>query len=325
MKSSGPFVVSYGVEDYFLDADMLRAAQWKNRHVVFVSGDEVDDRELVGIFESGTLDGEPKVVIVNDAHKVKGDKSLKAYVSGKKPEDDHVVVVAIIRAEKCPDVWAQAGKKGRLIEHRALKTYESNNEVIKWVEREARSAKLQLASGVSDLLFYAIGPNLYRLANEIQKLTLLVKPDEKVTVDHVRLIVPVTKSAEPYTVAEHAFAKDTKKALNTLSTVYRVMGDEAHVPVVTSLIRQTEKLVLGRSLLDGGSDEEAIASAVGMHPYRVRTHFLPLLQKHRFTDLLGYMRALRKLDVDVKSSARSKRTLVELVVLKIAGNGEHNA
>ena len=317
-RTVGPFIVSFGTEEYFLDRDMLRAYTWKDRHVVRVSGSDLDDGDLVGILESGTIDGSPKVVVVDDAHKIKADKALKAYIANKDATDDHVVVVAIVRAEKCPEIWVQAAKKGKLIEHRAFKTYDSNNEVVKWIDKEARSLGLALPKGMSETLYRLVGYNLYRLSSELQKLLLLADSEGKVTLDHLRLTVAPSPTAEPYEVAESAFMKDRKKALNTLSTVYRAMGDEAHVPIAFSLIRQAEKVLLARSLVDQSKDEEEVAGALGMHPWRYRTHFAPIVQRHKVPDLIRYMRILRKLDLDVKSSARSKRTLVELAVLNIA-------
>jgi FMN phosphatase YigB (HAD superfamily) len=67
-----------------------------------------------------------------------------------------------------------------------------------------------------------------------------------------------------------------------------------------------------------GDTEEDIAGALGMHPWRCKTFFMPLVQRHKMRDLVSHMTRLRKLDADVKGAARSKRTLVELAVLAIA-------
>lgn len=317
--ASQAFIVSFGSEDFFLDRDLDRALGWKDRHVIQVSGEDIDDRELVGLCETGSMDGGKRVIVLDEASKVKGDKALKAYVAAKDPQDDHTVLVAIVRSEKCPAIWSEAAKKGRLIEHKKLKTWDSNNEVIKWVEGEARRLGLVLDEGVSGLLYQLVGPNLYRLSNEVRKLSVLLGKQGKVGHEQIKLVIAPSPTAEPYQVAEAAFAKDTKKAMNILSTVYRVMGEEAHVPITFSLIRQAEKVVLARSLVDRGSSEEELAAALGMHPWRCKTQFLPLVQKHRMTDLISHMRRLRSLDEDVKGSVRSKRTLVELAVLRISG------
>ena len=312
------FIVSFGAEDYFLDIDLARARAWKDRHIIQLAGDEIDDRELVGICETGSMDGGKRLVIVDEANKVKGDKALKAYIAGKDPHDDTIVLVAILRSEKCPEVWSQAAKKGRLFEHKKLKTWGENNEVVRWIDGEARRLGLVFDEGISALLFQLVGADLYRLSGELTKLHTLLGKGGKVGVEQVKLVVAPSPSAEPYQVAEAAFAKDRKKAMNLLSTVYRTMGEEAHVPITYSMIKQVEKITLARSLVDKGMAEDEIAATIGMHPWRCKTQFLPIVQKHPMKSLVGHMVRLKKLDVDVKSAARSKRTLVELAVLTVA-------
>jgi len=317
-KRTDTFMVFFGGEDFLLDRDIARARTWKDRQVIMVSGEDVDEREFVGICETGNLDGALRVVILDDAQKLKGDKALKKYIEGRSENDGGPVVVAVVRSDKCPSIWNEAAKKGKLVEHKKLKTWDSNNEVVKWVENEARRLGLLLDKGVSDILFQYVGPNLYRLANELTKLFVLVGPNGKVGVEQVVLVIAKSQTAEPFQIAEAAFSKDSRKAMNTLSTVYKNMGDDAHVPITFSLIRQAEKFVLARSLLDGKASEDDIAVALGMNPWRCKNQFLPLVQRHQMPDLIRLMGRLCKLDVDVKSSARSKRTLVELAVMSIA-------
>jgi DNA polymerase III delta subunit len=119
-------------------------------------------------------------------------------------------------------------------------------------------------------------------------------------------------------VAEAAIEKNTKKAMNLLSVLYRNQGEEVNVPLTYALMKQVEKLVVARRMLDQRASEEDIAGALGMHPWRFKNHFLPLVRRHEMVKLIGHMSRLCKLDADVKSSARSKRTHVELAVLSIS-------
>ena len=282
-----------------------------------VEGDAVTDTDLVSICETRNIDGQNRVVVLDDAQKVKGDKALKAYIADKSPTDDSTVLVVIVRSEKLPDIWAQAAKKGKLFEHKKFKTWENNNEVVKWATTEAMRLELGLDKGVPEMLFQLTGGDLYRISGELRKLQLLVGKGNKATIPDLKLVLAPSPAAEPFQVAEAAAEKDIKKAMNLLSIVYRTMGDEAHVPLSYSLIKQVEKLIVARHLLDKAAPEEEIAVAVGMHPWRFKNYFLPNVRKHTFTGLVSCMGDLRKLDADVKGPARSKRTRVELAVLSL--------
>lgn len=317
-KIGSPFIISFGAEPYFLDADLERARTWKDRSIVLVDGADISDVELVGICETRQMDDSLRVIIVDEANKVKGDKALKAYIDDKNPKDDSTVLVAILRTDKCPEVWLRAAKKGKLIEHKKLKTWDSNNEVVRWIEGEARRLGLTLGAGIADALFALLGSNLYRIISELQKLQLLVGK-ETVTTQHIRLVISPVLIATPFQVADAAVNKNLKSAMNLLSVLYKNMGEEANVPITSALMWQVEKLTVVRSLLDQGMSEEDIAGAIGMHLYRFKNSLLPMARKHKLRDLLSMMSRLCTLDENVKGSARSKRTHVELAVLSIAG------
>jgi len=314
-----PFVVSFGAEAYLLDRDVVRARSWKDRSIIQVEGDELTDVELVSLCETRGIDDNDRVIILDEAQKVKGDKALKAYIEGKSPTDGSTVLVAILRSEKLPEVWAQAAKKGQIYEHKKLKTWDNNNEVVKWATTEAFRLGLGLDKGVPEMLFQLVGGDLYKIASELQKLQTLVGQGNKVTAAHLKMVIAPSPAAEPFQVAEAAVERDTKKAMNLLSIVYRTMGDEAHVPVTYSLIKQVEKLIVARYLLDRKASDDEIAAALGMHPWRCKTYFIPNARKHSFGGLISCMGDLRKLDADVKGAARSKRTRVELAVLSLTG------
>jgi len=316
--ASKPFVVVFGGEDFLLDRERMKARTWVGRQVVTVDGDGLADHELVELCRTGTFDESLRVVILDEANKVKGDKALKAYIKEKDENDIATILVAIVRSEKLPDVWAQAGKKGRIIERPKLKTWDRNNEVVKWIGEEAKRLGIRLAKGVDDTLFALVGHDLGRLAGEIQKLGLLVGRGNEASLDQLRLVLAPSPSAEAWQVAEAVADKDFRRAMNLLSTLYKSEGDDANVPIAYALMKQIEKLMVARFMFDSKMPEEDMASALGMHPFRFKNSLLPMVRKHSMPDLIKHMQKLASLDAGVKGSTRSKRTLVELAVLSIA-------
>jgi DNA polymerase III delta subunit len=317
-RSSKPFFISYGGEPFLLDRDLIRAKEWEGRKVTSLVGDGLADVDLVDLCENKYFD-EDHVVVLDEANKLKGDKALRAYIEAKDPADASTILVAIVRADKLPDLWAQAGLKGKVVSHPKFKTWDNNNEVVKWLQVEAMRMELGLDKDVPQLMFNMVGDDLYRLYSELQKLVLLVGKGNKATTKHLGLTLAPSQVVEPYQVAEAAADKDIRKAMNLLSVCYRVMGDEAHVPIAASLARQVERLAVARSLTDRGVGEADVAATLEIHPYRYKVAVLPLVRKHTLSSLVSHMSRLRKLDADVKGPSRSKRTLVELAVLSLAG------
>ncbi len=317
-SSSKPFVVVYGGEDYLLDRERMRAASWAGRQVVTMDGEGLADHELVEVLRTNSFDETPRVVILDEANQVKGDKAMKAYIKDKDEKDISTILVAIIRSDKLPDIWAQAAKKGNTIERPKFKDYDNNNEVVKWIGHEAKHAGIRLAKGVPEVLYEYVGHDLASLAGEIQKLVLLVGRANEATIEHLRLVLSPSPPAAAWQVAEAVADKDFRRAMNLLSTLYKSEGDDANIPIVYALMNQIEKLMNVRHMLDSKMSEEEMASALGMHPKRIKFGLLPKAQKHLMPDLVRHMKRLSLLDAGVKGSSRSKRTLVELAVLSIA-------
>ena len=324
-KRSAPFTVSFGGEPYLLDLDLERAKQATQRHVILLDGASTNEDEIVSECETRSFDGTDRIVIVDNAQKIAGkDGVLQRYIDGKNPEDDSAILVAIVRADKLSSIWVDAGKKGRILQHQAYKPWEMDKKAARVVQ-EAKSLGLKLDKDVAELLIKVTGDNLRQCVNELRKMPYLVGEGELVTQKHVALVASHMYPAEPYDVSKAAVSKTPKKAMTFLSHLYKHMGEGTWVPTVVSLQRLVEKLVVARQMLDSGEPHALIGRVLGITSeqdskaeFAFRKNWLPIVSRHSVTELLRYMENLCELESQVKGPARSKRTLVELAVLRIA-------
>lgn len=264
---------------------------------------------------------EPLTLVIDNAQAVKitKEKALQSYIENTSSSDLSVVLVGVVRSDKLPSVWELAGDKGKLYERKKFKTWDNGKDYVKWSVGEATRLKVSFSKGVEQLFYQYVGADLYRMANELKKLARLVGTNGKITKEHLLLVTSPSPQAEPYQVAEAAMAKSPKQAMNSLSILFRNSGESVCIPVVYALMKQVEKMIVIRQMLATGTPEEDIASAVGMNPWPFKNFALPIARKHELKSLVRYMKRLCTLDADVKGPARSKRTLVELTVLAIAG------
>jgi DNA polymerase III delta subunit len=312
-----PFLVSYGSEDLLLDRDIERVKAWPDRSIVVVDAEGMLDVAVVSVCEMRSF--EPRTVILDNAHKIKGDKLLREYIANRSATDLSVIVAAIIRSEKLPEVWSLVGDRGKVYHHKTFKSWGRGEDYIQWITAEiTKLHKVTAADGIPQILYQFVGPDLYRLANEIRKLALLVGPGGTITKEHIALVISPTPQATQFNVADAAIAKDAKGAMNALSMLMRSAGEGILIPVVAALMSKVEKTLIIRRMLDKGRSKEEMALAVGMKPWPFEEFALPAARKHDLKGLVRHMGQLCKLDADVKGPARSKRTLVELAVLSIA-------
>lgn len=316
-KHSGPFVVAFGGEDFLLDRMIELGRSWADRRVVVLDGEGMPDHEVVAACEQRSFDGRDSVVVVDNAHKIKGDKALKAFIEEKNREDNSVVVVAILRADKLPEMWKAAAEKGRTQHYPKCKPWETEKVKQRMLD-EAKRLEIQLEGDVPDIFLRFIGDDLRRIVNEFRKLKLITPTGTPVTKKAVLAVIAPDVPVEPYEVAEAATNKDAKRAMTLISLLYKNMGDGAAVPITASLCRQIEKLIVARQMLDKGDEIPVIATRLGIHAFPLQKEILPRARKFTVEQLLSQMNNLCRLDAQVKGPARSKRTLIELTVLSIA-------
>ena len=321
-RFSTPVVVSFGEEPFLLDRDLNSFRDQKNYAVTLLNGSEVTDSEVVSACETYQIDFDDptnilsRATVVDNAQKLKADKRLKAYLEGRDPKDLSAVLAVVIRAASLPAFWAKLGARATIIERKKFKTWDNNNEVVKWILEEAGRIKLDLNIQIAKAMFQVDGDDLYRLSSELGKLKLLVGKSS-VTVEHLRLVMTPTSTVESWDVAEAAFLRNPKKALTLLSDVYRYATEDPSLMILGALIKGAERIFVARSILDKGAAPDEAAAGIGMHPYRFKMSLLPQVEKQTVHRLVTAMQKLCKLDVDLKRTSH-RRTLIELAVLDLA-------
>lgn len=315
-KRSGPFVVAYGEEEFYLDRIVTLGRSWKDRHVIYLDGDGMEDHEVVSYCEQSSYDGQPVVVVIDNAHKIDGEESLLAYVTDKDAEDDQTVVVAVHRSDKLPKVWQMAAAKGRLEHCKKLKHWETDALKGRILD-EAKRLKIKLDKEVADVFVHFFGDNLGRIANELRKLAVIADGGLVTKKDIISVVTP-DMPVNAFAITQAATNKDSKKALRLASVFFRNEGEGVAVPITGALLSEVEKLIVTRQMLDQGVEAKTIAEALGLAPFVVQKDIIPRAKKHTVPALLSQMNNLCRLDAQVKGAARSKRTLVELAILSIA-------
>lgn len=311
-----PFVVSFGDEDYFLDRDLEKAKLAKRRILRLDAKDGLTDVQLVDHCE--TYSEDPRTIIVDNAQKVKGDKALKAFIEARDITDTSLVLVAIVRSMKLPEAWSLAISKGKSYERKSPKPWEAEDTFLKFITTEATRQRIVIKGDVAAMLYTYVGPDYYRLANEIKKLAIFVGQPGTVSKEHVSRLTTRTPQATPAQIADAVIGKDWKRALNLLSILYMNSGEELLIPVVHAVMRKVEETTIVRSLQDKGVNESEIAVLLNHKEWKYKNLIAPIARKHDLKSLVRHMGRLSKLDADVKGPSRSKRTLVEMAVLSIA-------
>ena len=317
-----PVVVSFGEESYFLDRDLKMFSSSPGYAITRLDGSEVNSSKVVMACVStqinfDDLDNPPvNLVIVDNANKLKLDKSLKSYLDNLDQKDMSSILVGIFRSSSVTGAWSKLGPKAEVREHKKLKTWENNNEVVQWIQNEAARVGLKVDPKISLAMFQVTGDDLYRLSSEIHKLKLLIGKGT-VTVEHLNLVMTPSSTVASWDIADSVFHKNWKKALSQVASVFKYAVEDPSLMILGALIKGVERVFVARSLLDKGVPHDEIASRLGMHPFRFKMSVLPQAEKQTTARLVSNMQILSRLDVDLKRTSH-RRTLVDLAVYNLA-------
>lgn len=320
-KASGPFLAIYGDESLYVDRaiESLRN-KWakQDRIVTLLDGEHTSESEFLNLCSTQSFfEDDLRAIVLDNAQEIKFSKQLDAFVSARDAKDLSTLIVMVFRSNTLPKNVAEASKKGTCEQFSRLKPWETE-KLFKRITAEAKLLGLDLDDGIPELFHYALGDNLRSIVNELQKIKYLVGNRTNVSKKDVTLILATDKPVEPWQVAEAAIAKNPTLAMNLLALVHQSLGDNFIVPVTIGLQRQVEKILVVRQMLDKGDSLSTIAAAMDKSEFFCQKNIIPVAQKHSLPNLVKYMQDLCQLEVRVKGLARSKKTLVELAILKIA-------
>jgi DNA polymerase III delta subunit len=320
MAAKPAFILLYGDEDFLVDRVVEeRRRVWAKRDLAVLDGSKVGEASVVELCETRSLfDSAQRAVIVDNAELIKLDDGLKEYLAARDSEDNSALLMIVLRSSTIPSAWNVLAKRASVLHCPRCKPWEAD-KIRMAVLEEGRRLNLKLDDSIVDILLQCLGFNLRTIVNELNKLAY-VAPGGRVTKEHVARVVADVRPVEPHQVAEAALAKDVRLAMNRASLVFRNLGDGASVPITAALMKQLERTLVARQMLDRGAGVADIARRFEMHEFACKKNLIPVVQRHSTAALMSHMGRLCKLESDVKGPARSKRTLVELVVLAIAGD-----
>ena len=117
--------------------------------------------------------------------------------------------------------------------------------VAAFAAQEARRRKIPLGPGAAEALADAVGPQLLRLASELEKASLLAGPGQRVTREHVLESVSAVADEKIWELTDATFEGRSADALTVLA---RLLGGGVPAPVVLgALASQLRRLARARA------------------------------------------------------------------------------
>ncbi|NML71458.1 DNA polymerase III subunit delta [Chryseobacterium sp. RP-3-3] len=271
-----PIYFFHGEEPYFIDAavkvlehDFLEEDE-KAFNQTVVYGKDTSYQEILSLARQFPMMGDKQLIIVKEAQDLKFNEEenrvLETYVENPVPS----TVLVFAHKHKKLDSRKKAAKA--LDKAKALFLSESvrDSNLPKWIADECAQLKIKTAPNIAHLLAEYLGNDLSRIANELNKLKIILKEGEMLDGTIVENHIGISKE---YNVFELQKALGTKNA-DAAFRIAHFMGknpkNNPFVMMLANLYSYFSNVIIYQTM--AGQSPQVIASQMGVNPYFIKDY-----------------------------------------------------
>ena len=214
---------------------------------------EITPEGLGVLLSTPPMMADRRVIVIRDVTGLKKDarKVLEEYL--RRPAKD-LLLLLVATADAKPDTSLAA--LATQLEFEAL----SGDRVPKWIVHHVKTdLGLEISESAVDLLQAAVGPDLYQLAAELDKLASYVEGrSQQIDEDAVAAIVGVTRGETQADLLDAVAERNVNRAMGLIPHILSQPKTTA-VSVVMALATQMLAISWGRAKLDEGTSRSRLS------------------------------------------------------------------
>jgi DNA polymerase-3 subunit delta len=315
-----PIYFLMGEEPYYIDKlteyieENVLTDDEKGFNQMVIYGRDTTIDEIVSNAKRFPMMAERQVVIVKEAQELSRTiDQLEAYAENPQPTTVLVFAYKYKTLDKRKKLIKTLDKKGLVYESKKL--YE--NQVGEWIRRVLKGRGFEIEPKAMMMLVEFLGNDLSRIANEINKLEIILPKGSKITPSHIEENIGFSKDFNVFEFRKAIGEKNQFKA-------YQIADYFAKNPKDNPLV-MTTGLVFGffSALLQyhGLKDKSPnnVARELKVSPYFV-TDYISAAKNYPMKKVSSIIAALRELDVKSKgvgANSLSDSDLLKEILVKI--------
>ena len=271
-----PIYFFHGEEAYYIDAavkalenDVLTEDE-KAFNQTVVYGKDTNYNEILSLAKQYPMMGDKQLIIVKEAQDLKFNdeetKILEKYVEN--PVESTILVFAHKhkKVDSRKKVFKTLDKAKMLFHSESVKDY----NLAKWIDDEARNLQIKLAPGISQLLADYLGNDLSRIANELNKMKLVLKDGEVLDGKLVETHIGISKEFNVFELQKALGKKDANTAFKIAYYMGKNPKTNPIVMTIGNLYNFFSNVVLYHTV--SHQSPPTIASELGINPYFVKDY-----------------------------------------------------
>lgn len=312
-----PIYFFHGEEPYFMDVatksfenDFLEEDE-KAFNQTVVYGKDTTFSDVLSLARQFPMMGDKQVIILKEAQEIKLiDKeveALKVYVEN--PVESTLLVIAhkYKKVDARKSFAKTLSKNKMLFLSSKLKDY----EVPKWIDSEMRTLGLKSKPHISALLSQYLGTDLSRIANELQKLKMILKEGEMVDEKTIETHIGISKDFNVFELIKALGKKDEANAFKIAHYLGKSPKQNPFIMMIGNLYNFFSNLIIFHTMIKDSPGNQA--SAMNVNPYFIKDY----AEAARYYNLKHCTRIISILrEIDLKNKGLGAINMNESELLK---------
>lgn len=313
-----PVYLLSGEEVYYIDKileyieeHILDEAE-KSFNMTVLYGKDSDVRTIDAAAKRFPMMSNYQLVIVKEAQDLKDIDNLSYYIEKPLKSTILVIVHKYKAFDKRKKLYKLIEKTGVIFE--SPKMYE--NKIPAWIDSYMIGLKRTIKPEAAVMLSEYLGTDLGKIANELNKLAILLPEGTTITPEHIERNIGISKDYNVFEFQKAIGQKDVLKA-NRIVNYFEHNNKEAPlVVIVSNLFSFFSNLLLVHSLKD--LSQNSIASALGISPFFVKD-YISAKNHYPIMKVINIISLLREFDLKSKgiNSSTSEGQLLKELTFKI--------
>jgi DNA polymerase-3 subunit delta len=269
--------------------------------------------EIVALAQTLPFMSEKRLVIVKgiDEFKAADIEEITPYLRDPSPSTCLVMVSNQERYDKKPVITAVEA-------HGVVTRFFPllDREIISWIEGWARGRGLSLQRDAAQYLWQAVGNDLRKIKNELEKVEIYLKERKTITLDDVKSVTGNFREYSSFDLAAALGQKNREKAFLILSRL--VQEGEQPVGLLGGIAWNFRRLMHAKAMEAAGVGYEDIKRKLRVI-FHQSASFREQMQSFSMEELRTAFEIFLSADKALKSSTINSRLVLERMILRLCG------
>jgi DNA polymerase-3 subunit delta len=299
------------ISDYIEETVLDEAEKGFNQQAMY--GRDVTIEDIVGAAKRYPMMAEKQVIIVKEAQDLsRSIEKLVSYAENPQPTTVLVINYKYKKLDKRKKLHKAIAKSGLIYESKKL--YE--NQVADWIRRVLGGRKYQIEPKAAQMLVEFLGTDLSKIANELDKLMLILPKETIIDDKHIEENIGISKDFNNFELQKAIGTKNILKANRIINYFVENPKNNPTVMTISLLNNFFTKLLLFHGLQD--KSKSAVSKALGVSFYFIDDYFTASRNypMRKVAQVIAFLR-----DADVKSkgvgASQSQEDILKELVFKI--------